>query len=225
MAASVEMDSEHPLARAIVRGSQQRGISAQPATDFQALPGRGAQANVGGREVSVGGPRLLADLDVEPPAELRARADGWAGEGRTVLFVVADRGVLGALALEDEIRAESIEAVQQLHQMGLQVAMITGDAQAVADSVARRIGIDEVAAQVLPADKADAVKNFQAGGKRVAMVGDGVTMRRRWHRPTLGSPLAPEPTSPLSRLASSWCATIRATSSERSRYRAPATSR
>ncbi len=174
MAASVEMDSEHPLARAIVRGSEQRGTSAQPATEFQALPGRGAQANVGGREVSVGGPRLLADLDVEPPAELRARADGWAGEGRTVLFVVADGGVLGAVALEDEIRPESIEAVQQLHQMGLQVAMITGDAQAVADSVARRIGIDEVAAQVLPSDKADAVKHFQAGGKRVAMVGDGV---------------------------------------------------
>jgi Cu2+-exporting ATPase len=88
--------------------------------------------------------------------------------------VVADGRVLGAVAAEDEIRPESVEAVQLLHRMGLRVAMITGDAQAVADSVARRIGIDEVAAQVLPADKAAAVKRFQAGGKRVAMVGDGV---------------------------------------------------
>jgi Cu2+-exporting ATPase len=174
VAAGVEADSEHPLARAIVRGAQERGVDAERASGFQALAGRGAHATIGGREVTVGGPRLLADVGVEPPAELRAQIDAWAGEGRTVLFVVADGRVLGAVAAEDEIRPESVEAVQQLHRLGLRVAMITGDAQAVADSVARRIGIDEVAAQVLPADKADAVKRFQAGGKRVAMVGDGV---------------------------------------------------
>jgi Cu2+-exporting ATPase len=174
VAAGVEADSEHPLARAIVRGARQRGVDARAASDFQALAGRGARATVGGRDVSVGGPRLLADLGVEPPDELRGQIDAWAGEGRTVVFVVADGRVLGAVAVEDEIRPESVEAVQQLHRMGLRVAMITGDAQAVADSVARRIGIDEVTAQVLPADKAGAVKRFQAGGKRVAMVGDGV---------------------------------------------------
>ena len=91
-----------------------------------------------------------------------------------MLYLLEGRDVLGAVAIEDEIRPESVEAVNRLHRMGLRVAMITGDAQAVADSVARRIGIDEVAAQVLPADKADAVKRFQAGGIRVAMVGDGV---------------------------------------------------
>ena len=91
-----------------------------------------------------------------------------------MLYLVVDGRVLGAIAMEDEIRPESSEAVELLHQMGLRVAMITGDAQAVADSVARRIGIDEVAAQVLPAEKADAVRRFQAGGQRVAMVGDGV---------------------------------------------------
>ena len=95
-------------------------------------------------------------------------------KGWTVLHVVVGGTVLGALALEDEIRPESAEAVTRLHAMGLKVAMITGDAQAVADSVARRLGIDEVAAQVLPADKASAVKRFQAGGRKVAMVGDGV---------------------------------------------------
>jgi Cu2+-exporting ATPase len=174
LAAGVEADSEHPLARAIVRGAQQRGVVDEPASGFQALAGRGARATIGGRDVTVGGPRLLADLGLEPPGELRAHTDAWASEGRTVLFVIAEERVLGAVAAEDEIRPESVEAVQQLHRMGLRVAMITGDAQAVADSVARRIGIDEVAAQVLPADKADAVKRFQAGGKRVAMVGDGV---------------------------------------------------
>jgi Cu2+-exporting ATPase len=174
LAAGVEADSEHPLARAVVRGARQRGIAAEPAFDFQALAGRGARATVGGRDASLGGPRLLADLGVEPSDVLRTTTDPWAAEGRTVLYVVADGRAIGAVALEDEIRPESVEAVEQLHRMGLRVAMITGDAQAVADSVARRIGIDDVSAQVLPADKADAVKRFQAGGTRVAMVGDGV---------------------------------------------------
>ncbi len=174
LAASVEADSEHPLARAIVRGADARGVDRMAASGFQNLAGRGAKATVDGREVHVGGPRLLAELNVDLPAELAAMTDPWAREGRTVLHVVADGRVLGAVAVEDEVRPESIEAVARLHQMGLRVAMITGDAQSVADSVARKIGIDEVAAQVLPADKADAVKRFQAGGVRVAMVGDGV---------------------------------------------------
>jgi Cu2+-exporting ATPase len=101
-------------------------------------------------------------------------AEEWERQGRTTLFVMADGRVLGVLALEDEIRPESVQAVARLHEMGLRVAMITGDAQPVAESVAGRIGIDEVAAQVLPADKADAVRRFQEGGVRVAMVGDGV---------------------------------------------------
>ena len=123
-----------------------------------------------GRAVAVGGPRLLADMGLEPdPA-----AEAWGRDGRTVLHVVADGRILGALAVEDEIRPESAEAIERLHAMGLKVAMITGDSQVVADSVARRLGIDEVAAQVLPADKAAAVKRFQEGGRKVAMVGDGV---------------------------------------------------
>ncbi len=170
LAAATEADSEHPLARAIVRGAEARGIEPPPASDFEALAGRGARAQVGGRVVAVGGPRLLSELGLAPdPA-----SDAWASEGRTVLHVVADGRVVGALGLEDEIRPESREAVERLHRMGLKVAMITGDAQAVAVSVARRLGIDEIAAQVLPADKAEAVKRFQAGGRRVAMVGDGV---------------------------------------------------
>jgi Cu2+-exporting ATPase len=170
LAASVEADSEHPLARAIVAGAKSRGIEPLTSTNFESLAGRGARATVDARTVAVGGPRLLADLGLtaDPAAE------AWGRDGRTVLHVVADGRVLGALAVEDEIRPESAEEIEQLHAFGIKVAMITGDSQLVADSVARRLGIDEVAAQVLPADKAAAVKRFQEGGRKVAMVGDGV---------------------------------------------------
>jgi Cu2+-exporting ATPase len=174
LAAAVEADSEHPLARAVVRAAEARGITVRAAEAFESLAGRGARASVGGRLVAVGGPRLLAELGIEAPPELLATREGWASEGQTVLHVVVDGSVTGVLALEDEIRPESADAVERLHALGLRVAMITGDAQAVADSVARRLGIDEVAAQVLPEDKAAAVRRFQEGGRRVAMVGDGV---------------------------------------------------
>jgi Cu2+-exporting ATPase len=174
LAAAVEADSEHPLARAISAAAARRKVTRSPATEFEALAGRGARAVVDGQTVAVGGPRLLAELGATSPTEVAAETRGWAAEGRSVLHVVADGRVLGALAVEDEIRPESAEAVEALHRLGVRVAMITGDSQAVADSVARRLGIDEVAAQVLPADKATTVERFQAGGKRVAMVGDGV---------------------------------------------------
>jgi len=174
LAAAVEADSEHPLAQAIVRGARERGADVAGADDFEALPGLGARASVEGRVVHVGGPRLLEELRLAPPAELAAVTDAWAAEGRTVLHVIGDGHVLGALGIEDEIRHESAEAVERLHALGVAVAMLTGDSKAVADSVARRLRIDEVAAQVLPADKAAAVERFQAGGRRVAMVGDGV---------------------------------------------------
>jgi Cu2+-exporting ATPase len=170
LAAAVEADSEHPLARAIVAEARRRGIDAPAASDFESLAGRGARGRVGDRGVAVGGPRLLAELGLEPAAA----AEAWSREGATVLHVIVDGEVAGALALEDELRPESFEAVRDLHAHGLQVAMITGDSQAVADTVARRLGIDEVAAQVLPADKAAAVRRFQEGGRKVAMVGDGV---------------------------------------------------
>jgi Cu2+-exporting ATPase len=120
--------------------------------------------------VAVGGPRLLAEMSQAP---LPVAAD-WDREGRTVLHVVVDGKVAGAIAVEDEVRPVSKEAVDLLHALGIRVALITGDSPAAADSVADRLGIDEVAAQVLPADKAAAVKRFQEGGRKVAMVGDGV---------------------------------------------------
>jgi copper-(or silver)-translocating P-type ATPase len=174
LAAAVEADSEHPLARAIVRRAGESAIATPRATGFEALAGRGAQAEVEGRSVVIAGPRLLEELGLRPPDEAHEAATSWSAEGRTVLYVIADGVVIGALALEDEIRPESAAAVDALHRLGIRVAMITGDSQAVADAVARRLRIDEVAAQVLPADKAEAVRRFQAGGRKVAMVGDGV---------------------------------------------------
>jgi P-type Cu2+ transporter len=172
--AAVESDSEHPLAKAILAEAGRRNLTLSPATNFEALSGRGARALVKGKSIAVGGPRLLTEANVTVPPAVENLTTAWASDGKTVLYAVADDRLLGAFALEDEIRPESSEAVAALHRLGVRVAMITGDSKTVADSVARRIGIDEVAAEVLPADKASAVERFQAGGKNVAMVGDGV---------------------------------------------------
>jgi Cu2+-exporting ATPase len=172
--AAVESNSEHPLAKAIVAEAKRRSVTQLSATNFEALPGRGAKALVEGKSVEIGGPRLLTEAKVRVPPEVERLTTTWASDGKTVLFAVAEGRLLGAFAVEDEIRPESSEAVTELHGLGIRVAMITGDSKTVADSVARRIGIDEVAAEVLPADKASAVKRFQTGGTKVAMVGDGV---------------------------------------------------
>jgi Cu2+-exporting ATPase len=144
------------------------------ATNFEALPGRGAKALVEGKSVAIGGPRLLTETRVTMPPEVEKRTTAWASDGKTVLYALAEGQVLGAFAVEDEIRPESREAVTELHRLGVRVAMISGDSKTVANSVAQRIGIDEVAAEVLPVAKAADVQRFQAGGKKVAMVGDGV---------------------------------------------------
>jgi P-type Cu2+ transporter len=173
-AAAVESNSEHPLAKGIVAEAKRRGLIQLSATNFEALPGRGAQALVEGTRVVIGGPRLLAEAKVIVSSEAEKLTTAWTLDGKTVLYAVAEGRLLGAFSVEDEIRPESKEAITALHRLGIRVAMITGDSKTVADSVARRIGIDEVAAEILPADKASAVQLFQAGGKKVAMVGDGV---------------------------------------------------
>jgi len=173
-AAAVEFNSEHPVAKAIVAGAKRRNVTRLSATNFEALPGRGAKALVEGKSVVIGGPRLLTEGEVTIRPEIEKLTTAWASDGKTVLYAVAEGRLLGAFAVEDEIRPESREAVTELHRLGIRVAIITGDSQMVANSVGRRIGVDEVTAEVLPADKASAVKRFQAGGKKVAMVGDGV---------------------------------------------------
>jgi Cu2+-exporting ATPase len=174
LTAAVESNSEHPLAKAVVAEAKRRNVNRLSATNFEALPGRGAKALVEGKSIEIGGPRLLTEANVTMPPDVEKLTTEWASDGKTVLYTVAEDRLLGAFAVEDQIRPESSEAVTELHRLGIRVAMITGDSKTVANSVARRIGIDEVAAEVLPVDKAAAVQRFQAGGKKVAMVGDGV---------------------------------------------------
>jgi Cu2+-exporting ATPase len=172
-AGAAESDSEHPLARAIVAAAHAAG-GVPAAAGFRSMTGRGVRATVDGHDVAVGGPAMLRELGVTAPDELAGPTATWAGRGASVLHVVRDGRVLGALAMADEIRPESREAVRGLHAAGVRVVMITGDARNVADAVGAELGVDEVFAEVLPADKDAAVARLQARGLRVAMVGDGV---------------------------------------------------
>ncbi len=173
LAGGVESDSEHPLARAIVTAARGAGDLA-PATDFRSATGRGVSASVDGRRYQVGGPALLRESGASVPAGLQASVDGWSGRGAAVLYLIEERAIVGALALEDEIRPESHQAIEELHAVGVRVVMITGDARSVAEAVGRALGVDEVFAEVLPEDKDSAVVELQARGLKVAMVGDGV---------------------------------------------------
>lgn len=170
IAAAAESDSEHPLARAIVDAARRRGLTVPASSDFTSSPAVGVTARVDGKTVRVGGPRLLEEAG---HAEL-PEAEDWRGEGAIILHVLVDGAVAGALALADEIREESRQAVDALHKLGIQVVMITGDAQTVAESVAAQLGIDRVFAGVRPEDKSANVASLQDEGLRVAMVGDGV---------------------------------------------------
>jgi Cu2+-exporting ATPase len=174
MSAAVESDSEHPLAKAIVAAARDRGLEVPAASDFRAMTGRGVQATVAGTPAAVGGPALVRERQLSVPDDLVQPIDDWKGRGAAVLYVIRDDQIVGALALEDQVREESRAAVKALHDRGVTVAMITGDAEQVAKAVAADLGIDDVFAEVLPEDKDKAVANLQRRGHTVAMVGDGV---------------------------------------------------
>ena len=174
LAAAMERDAEHPVARAIVASAEERGLTIPRASDFQAIPGHGVQAIVDGRHLAAGGPNLLERLVTMPSRDLQTFAEEAASRGQGVVYLVDDTTVVAAFAVADAVRPESRDAVRRLHERGIQVVMLTGDSRAVADSVARELGIDTVLAQVLPDQKADRIRELQAQGKRVAMVGDGV---------------------------------------------------
>ena len=170
LAAAAETDSEHPLARAIVRAAGERGLPVPESSGFRSSPAVGVTATVSGHEVRVGGPRLLEEAG---RTEVSA-ADAWRDHGAIILHVLRDGEVVGALRLEDAIRPESRQAVAELQARGVEVVMVTGDAEAVARSVADETGIVRWFAGVRPEDKAATVQQLQGEGKRVAMVGDGV---------------------------------------------------
>lgn len=174
LAAAVERDSEHPVARALVTSAADRKVTVPASARFEYLPGRGVAGDVEGHRFAVGGPNLLTEQQASAGPELGDVVDRAVQQGQAVVYLVVGNSVLAAFVIADAVRPESAEAVRRLHQTGIEVALLTGDAKAVADRVAQEIGIDTVFAQVLPEQKAATITQLQSGGKRVAMVGDGV---------------------------------------------------
>lgn len=174
LTAAVEGDSEHTIARGIRRAAEERGLSLPQVSEFEAIKGRGVRATHGGHTVHVGGPRLLEMLELEAPDPLVSLRERAQSKGQSVIYLVRDEQVAAALALADVIRPEAKQVVDRLHEMGIEVAMLTGDSKAVAKAVADELGIDQYFAEVLPEHKDQKVQQLQDEGKRVAMVGDGV---------------------------------------------------
>jgi len=174
IAAGVESESEHPIARGIVKTAADRSLDVPTADGFRALTGKGVAASIDGAEYHLGGPALLRAEDAQVPDSLRQASEAAANRGQAAIYLLKEGKAIAVFAVADAIREESREAIRALHERGVEVAMLTGDAQAVADAVASELGIDTVFAQVLPEDKASKVRALQAQGKRVAMVGDGV---------------------------------------------------
>jgi Cu+-exporting ATPase len=172
-AASIEMGSEHPLAAAIVGGSQERDISPSKVESFESLTGRGVTGLIEGRKVALGNRKLIEELGIAAE-ELTDKAESMRREGQTAMFVVVDGKAAGLLGVADPIKATTAEAIEALHAEGIHVVMLTGDSRTTAEAVSKKLGIDEVVAEVLPDQKADIVKRFQSEGRTVAMAGDGI---------------------------------------------------
>lgn len=174
IAAGVESESEHPIARGIVKTAEERDVDVPQANDFQAITGKGVSASIEGETYQMGGPALLDAENADVSSALQEAAEGAADRGQAAIYLIHGGKALAVFAVADAIREESREAISQLHARGIEVAMLTGDAQSVADAVAAELDIDTVFAQVLPEDKAAKVTELQNQGKKVAMVGDGV---------------------------------------------------
>ena len=173
LAASVERASEHPLAEAIVEGAIERGLELEKVTEFESVTGKGAVGRADGHVVAIGNRALLADLDIDP-SSLVGPAEALRTEGQMAMFVAVDGAPAGLVSVADPVKASTREAIEALHGEGLRVVMLTGDSRTTAEAVARRLGIDDVIAEVLPDQKAEAVKKLQAEGAIVAMAGDGI---------------------------------------------------
>jgi Cu+-exporting ATPase len=173
LAASLEQGSEHPLAAAIVEGAKARGVTLVPATDFASKTGKGVTGTIDGHHVALGNVKLMDDLNVDGGA-LKAQAESMRSDGQTVMFVAIDGKMAGIIGVADPIKATTLDAIRELHEDGIRVVMLTGDSRTTAAAVAKKLGIDEVIAEVLPDQKAETIKRLQGEGHVVAMAGDGV---------------------------------------------------
>jgi Cu+-exporting ATPase len=173
LAASLERGSEHPLAAAIVEGTRERGIKMTEATDFRSVTGKGVMGTVDGRKVGMGNQKLLDEMGMRR-AELSDRGEELRRDGQTVMSVVVEHEIVGLIGVADPIKKSTPEAIQLLHNEGVKIVMLTGDNRTTAEAVAKKLGIDEIQAEVLPEQKGEVVKRLQVEGRMVAMAGDGI---------------------------------------------------
>jgi P-type Cu+ transporter len=173
LAASLERGSEHPLAAAIVKGAEERGVKLAETREFRSITGKGVVGSVDGKNVALGNAKLLEELNIKA-GELWGQSEELRKEGQTVMFVVVDGAIAGLLGVADPVKQSTPEAIELLHEDGIKIVMLTGDNRTTAEAVAKRLGIDQIQAEVLPEQKVEVVKRLQAEGRMVAMAGDGV---------------------------------------------------
>lgn len=173
IAASSEKGSEHPLGEAIVKGAEERNIKFKEISNFKAIPGHGIQVEIEGKTILLGNKKLMSENSIEV-GELGVKSDKLANEGKTPMYIAINNKLEGIIAVADTVKPSSKEAIENIHKMGIKVAMITGDNKKTAHAIAKQVGIDIVLAEVLPEDKANEVKKLQEKGSKVAMVGDGI---------------------------------------------------
>jgi Cu+-exporting ATPase len=173
LAASLERGSEHPLAAAIVAGAQERRIELSDTESFDSITGKGVKGSIDGHLISLGNKNLMDDLNIQP-GELLTKAEDLRVDGQTVMFAAIDGKAVGLLGVADPIKETTAEAIASLHEQGIRIVMLTGDSRTTANAVAGKLGIDEVVAEVLPNNKAEIIKRYQAEGRKVAMAGDGI---------------------------------------------------
>ena len=172
-AASLERGSEHPLAAAIVAGAEERGVELAKTESFTSITGKGVKGTIDDRSVSLGNLALLQELGIDP-GELATKAEAFRADGQTVMFVAIDSQAVGLLGVADPIKQTTPKAIEELHEQGIKIVMLTGDSRTTAQAVAGKLNLDEVIAEVLPNQKAEIVKRFQSEGRMVAMAGDGI---------------------------------------------------
>ncbi|MDF2951481.1 MAG: copper-translocating P-type ATPase [Anaerocolumna sp.] len=173
LAASAEKGSEHPLGEAIVKGAEEKGLEFKKVDSFKAIPGHGIEVQIEGKNIQAGNKKLMVENQISF-GSLEETSDRLASEGKTPMYIAIDNKLVGIVAVADTVKENSQKAIERLHHMGIEVAMITGDNKRTAEAIAKQVGIDRILAEVLPQDKANEVKKLQAEGKKVAMVGDGI---------------------------------------------------
>ncbi|HAK42980.1 MAG TPA: heavy metal translocating P-type ATPase, partial [Clostridium sp.] len=173
LAASAEKGSEHPLGEAIVRGAEEKGLALKNIDKFDAIPGHGIEVEIENKDILLGNKKLMVEKSIDI-SSLGETSDRLASEGKTPMYIAIDGRLAGIIAVADTVKSSSKKAIESLHEMGIKVAMITGDNKRTADAIAKQVGIDIVLSEVLPEDKANEVKKLQEGGNRVGMVGDGI---------------------------------------------------